>query len=126
MLRQIILSVLGVLFVLFAYFQWNDPDSLKWIVYYLMIAALFFASLAKKNKFLYIYAILTLSLIWMITLLPTAIEWFNDGMPTIVESMKASDPYIELVREFLGLVISIIALLYLLFDLRKLKSKSNI
>ena len=123
MVRKISLSVLGVLFLLFAYFQWNDADGLKWILYYVMIAALFFTSLFNKNRGKYIYCVLGLSVLWMITLLPAAIDWFKDGMPSIVESMKASSPYIELVREFLGLVISVLALVYLLFDLRRQKLK---
>ena len=77
----------------------------------------------QVNKAVYIYAIVFLSAIWMISLLPNAITWVKDGMPTIVESMKASSPYIELVREFLGLLISILMLLFLLYDNRRANTK---
>jgi hypothetical protein len=36
------------------------------------------------------------------------------GMPTIVGSMKAEEPHIELVREFGGLLLAVAALVYLL------------
>ena len=121
--RKILLGCLGAIFLLFAYFQWNDPDSFKWIIYYLVIAVLSFASLFQVNKAIYIYAMLILSAIWMISLLPNAITWVMDGMPTIVESMKASSPYIELVREFLGLLISILMLLFLLYDNKRATPK---
>ena len=121
--RKILLGCLGAIFLLFAYFQWNDPDSFKWIIYYLVIAVLSFASLFQVNKARYIYAMLILSAIWMISLLPNAITWVMDGMPTIVESMKASSPYIELVREFLGLLISILMLLFLLYDNKRATPK---
>ena len=121
--RKILLGCLGAIFLLFAYFQWNDPDSFKWIIYYLVIAGLSFASLFQVNKARYIYAMLILSAIWMISLLPNAITWVMDGMPTIVESMKASSPYIELVREFLGLLISILMLLFLLYDNKRATPK---
>ena len=125
--RKILLGCLGAIFLLFAYFQWNDPDSFKWIIYYLIIGVLAFTSLLQVNKPVYIYAMLILSAIWMISLLPNAITWVKDGMPTIVESMKASSPYIELVREFLGLLISILMLLFLLYDARRTAraSKTN-
>lgn len=55
----------------------------------------------------------------MLTLLPGALDWIQDGMPSIVESMKASSPYIELVREFLGLGIALLVILLMLFFEKK-------
>ncbi|GLR17989.1 transmembrane 220 family protein [Portibacter lacus] len=119
MLRKISLSLLGTIFLLFAYFQWNDPDSVKWIIYYLLVAGVIFGTAFRINRKAYIYIMLAVSTIWMFTLLPNAMEWVNDGMPSIVDSMKASSPYIELVREFLGLFISIVVLVTLLVVERK-------
>ena len=121
MVKKIGFSFLGIIFLLFAYFQWNDPDSLKWILYYLMISGMCFASAFGTNKKVYILMMIAVSVIWLLTLLPGAIEWVNDGMPTIVDSMKASSPYIELVREFLGLLISLVVL-GLLFIAERVKT----
>jgi hypothetical protein len=122
MASKMVFSFFGILFLLFAYFQWNDPDSLKWILYYLFIAGMSFATAFEVNKKLYLYLMIAISAFWMITLLPGAIDWIQDGMPSIVESMKASSPYIELVREFLGLLISLLMLLGLLiFEIRRSK-----
>lgn len=119
MAKKIILSFLCFVFLLFAFFQWNDPDGLKWIVYYLIVAALCFLSLINKNRMTYIYLMLGLTVLWMILLMPSAINWINDGMPSIVDSMQASSPYIELVREFLGLFITLLVLILLLLMERK-------
>ncbi len=119
MASKIIFSIFGTLFLLFAYFQWNDPDSLKWILYYLLVAGMCFATAFGKNKKLYLYLTIGMTSIWLITLLPGAIAWLQDGMPSIVDSMKASSPYIELVREFLGLLISMIMLVALLIFERR-------
>ena len=113
-MRKVAFSVLGVLFLLFAYFQLNDPDSFKWIFYYLLIAGLCFMTGFKVGKLIYIYMMLAVSLIWMFTLFPDAVAWVRDGMPSIVESMKAETQYVELVREFLGLLISSVVLVVML------------
>ncbi|WP_235297715.1 transmembrane 220 family protein [Portibacter marinus] len=125
MARKIGCSIVGLLFLLFAYFQWNDPDGLKWIFYYLIVSLLSFATAFKKNKELYIYITIVATFIWMTFLLPGTIAWIRDGMPTIVESMKASSPYIELVREFLGLLIALITLLSLLLVEIKFHNKKE-
>ena len=41
---------------------------------------------------------------------PDIINWFKQGMPSIVESMKAESPHVEFVREFFGLLIMILSL----------------
>jgi hypothetical protein len=38
------------------------------------------------------------------------LEWARMGFPTITGSMKAEEPHIEVVREFLGLLIAVLAL----------------
>ena len=44
------------------------------------------------------------------------------GMPSIVETMKANKPYVELTREFGGLVVCVVALLFVYFQSRKVSS----
>jgi len=125
MFKKTAFSFLGILFLLFAYFQWNDPDSMKWIIYYILIAALAFATAFQKNRLLYVILMMGVTLIWMLSLLPGALDWINDGMPSIVESMKASSPYIELVREFLGLGISFLVLVFILVAEKKHGKRSK-
>ena len=104
---KILNIILALLFTLFAYFQYNDPDPWLWIAIYLAVAVICgFAAFKKYNR----WAILTLLgglAVYGAMLLPDFVTWLGDGMPTITGSMKAESVYIELVREFLGLLILI-------------------
>ena len=97
--------VLAAIFVLFAYFQWNDPDPWLWILLYLTTAAVLIGSHYQKLPRWVLPAGLGIMTIWLLTLLPDFINWVQMGMPTIAASMKAEAPHIELTREFLGLFI---------------------
>ena len=54
-----------------------------------------------------------------ITFIPDFIDWIDKGAPSIASEMKATEPHIELVREFGGLLICLAALLFLLFQQKK-------
>jgi hypothetical protein len=43
---------------------------------------------------------------------PTFAQWISSGMPSIVDEMKASTPYIEFAREYLGLCLCLIVLIF--------------
>lgn len=57
-----------------------------------------------------IYAGMIVCLIWMGTLFKDFIHWIQMGMPSIVDEMHTTKPHIELVREFLGLLLAMIGL----------------
>ena len=40
------------------------------------------------------------------------VDWVKKGMPSITGSMKAESPHVEYLREFLGLFIILLALLF--------------
>ena len=102
---KILNLILALLFILFAYFQLNDPDPWLWITIYLVVAGICaFAAFGKSNRWVIIIGIAGLTIYWAM-LLPDFIAWLGEGMPTITGSMKAASPHIELVREFLGLLI---------------------
>ena len=103
--------ILGLLMLLFGYFQLNDPDPYGWVVVYLATAIICF--LAGMNKYYrpVIMAALVVSLLWGASLIPDFYNWIVNGADSIVGSMKAEEPHVELTREFLGLVL-ISAVLY--------------
>jgi len=113
---------IAAIFALFAYFQLNDPDPEKWVVLYGTVALLWGAAAFDRYFLPLIYIVLVASAIWMISLLPDFINWLQTGAESIVGSMKAEKPHIELTREFLGLLIVIIALESLR---RKARRKQN-
>jgi hypothetical protein len=106
--------------VLFAYWQLNDPDTVRWIAMYLSVATV--AGMAAFGSVWrpLIYVALGAAVIWLATLIPDFVHWVRMGMPTITGSMKAEAPHIELTREFLGLAICGSTLMaYLRWDLRR-------
>ena len=60
-------------------------------------------------------------LIGVVIMIPDLIRWLRMGAPSITGSMHAETPYIELTREFFGLVICLLAMLFLLFRGKKIR-----
>ena len=102
--------LVAVLFALFAKWQLNDPDWPLWVLMYGSVAAIGLWNFLSRPPWWLVYAVLTVSAVWMLTLVPDLINWITDGMPTIAGQMKAESPHIELTREFFGLLISTIVL----------------
>ncbi len=118
LMKWVHLSI-SVLFMLFAIVQWNDPDAFIWILMYVVVSAVaFLAFKGKSYPWLNagVTAILIVSILFYV---PDVVDWFGDDMPNIADSMKASSPYIELVREFFGLFISLVAMTFYLIISKK-------
>ena len=115
--------LISLVFVLFALVQYNDPDPARWMLVYLAVA--FHAFFSKKEWYKNIYrTILLLSIFIAFSLyLPDVVHWFKEGMPNITTAMKADSPYVELVREGLGLLLCLVAVYF--FKTQTKKSNSN-
>jgi ABC-type multidrug transport system fused ATPase/permease subunit len=113
------LSLAGF-FILFAVVQLNDPDPLFWTTVYGVMALVSVLAAFKKYNIWLMLAILAVLIFELFRLFPSISAWVDQGMPSIVESMKAEDPHIEFVREFLGLFICLITLLFHYFTFRKM------
>lgn len=104
---KVTLHILVILvFLLFAYWQLNDPDPVRWISIYLGVAIS--AALAMARRYFPIIPLIgcIVCLAGLIYLSPDFISWIKEGMPTITGQMKAESPHVELVREFLGFLIA--------------------
>ena len=113
---KIINILLGILFALFALAQYNDPDSLKWIMVYLFVSILSFLAYKGIHKQMTLVIAMVLILGWLGYLLPGFVNWLQEGMPSITDEMKTTKTHIEVVREFLGLFLAFCALLFLFFQ----------
>ncbi|MBK6479466.1 MAG: transmembrane 220 family protein [Saprospiraceae bacterium] len=102
--------VLALMFVLFALVQYNDPDPYIWAPYYLLIAAICFIQFRQRKYPWLVWSALLLTIAWSAFYIPDVIDYFKMGEPNIASEMKATTPYIENMREFLGLVICLITL----------------
>lgn len=103
---------LTALFLVSAVLQFNDPDPWLWVGIYLACAAICgFAAFGKYNRWA-ILLVMAVCIYELSTLLPAFRQWMGDGMPSITESMKATAPHVELVREFLGVAICLVVLVF--------------
>ncbi|NJK83793.1 MAG: hypothetical protein HC912_08225 [Saprospiraceae bacterium] len=110
-MMKIFYLILSLLFFLFGLAQINDPDPWLWLTWYFFVAILLGMAAFKRFFNLAIWIGIGAALSGFVFLMPDFMQWFNDGMPSIVSSMKAESPYIELVRETLGLLLSLFALI---------------
>lgn len=100
-------------FTAFASLNLNDPDPWVWLLAYLAVAVLFALAAFGRADRRVSGALCAALAVWMCTMLPGMVDWVLTGMPSIVASMKATEPHIEVVREFLGLFIAVVCLLVL-------------
>jgi len=100
----------AALFSLFAYFNLNDPDPLAWVSAYGITALLFVIAAFGRSQRSAIGGVALILFVWMCTMIPGMVDWFQLGMPSITGEMKATDIHVEVVREFLGLFIAVVAL----------------
>jgi len=113
--------IVVVVFLLFAIVQLNDGDAIKWVPPYLLIAYIAFNAYRDRYFLIGTAIVLIFYLIWMSTYITHMQSWISDGMPSITESMKAESPYIELSREFFGLLLCALAALYYLIKAKRLR-----
>ena len=114
--------VLAILFALFGYFQLNDPDPYLWVAMYGGLAVI--SGFAAFNKFSLPVIIGGMALcgIGALMTIPSLFEFMtNDDGMTIKEGMSYDYPYIEESREFGGLLIGFLTLLFFFFQARKAK-----
>lgn len=118
-MKNITNILVGILFLLFAYFQINDPDPAAWIAIYAAVGILSLVAIFQKLPTWLPLVGIGVCIAWTIALLPEFINWLQMGAPSITESMKAEKPHIEYTREFLGLIICGIGFGFLYFQARK-------
>lgn len=103
---KIVYWVLAILFALFAAVQYNDPDPFQWILLYSGPAVLYALAALGRVYRPAIWLWLGICVLWALVYVPDFWHWIQIGAPSIVETMKADKPYVELTREFLGLVVA--------------------
>ncbi|MES2649076.1 MAG: transmembrane 220 family protein [Bacteroidota bacterium] len=120
-------SIFIILFVLFAVLQYNDPDPYVWIPIYLFAAYLCWCSYRKNYKPQLFQIALVVFILYDLYLFfdkTGVLNWaVQHQSESIVQTMKATKPWIEETREFFGLLIVIIVLIINMIYLRKLKTK---
>jgi hypothetical protein len=118
---RILNFVLAVMFLVFAFLQVNDPDPVLWILIYGIMAVFcvmaMFAYYPRKVLWGALIALLAYSVIYV----PGVREWWGtpDHSALFDNVAKMEHLYIEEAREFLGLMICVIVLVFYLIVSRK-------
>jgi len=117
---KILKIILGILFLLFAYFQLNDPDPLIWVSIYVLIGIMSLASAFNISSRYAILGAMVICLVGGLVSFPGVWDYVtNQDGKTIMEGMSNDKPYIEQTREFGGLLIGLLALTFLYIQDRK-------
>jgi hypothetical protein len=97
---------MGVYFAICVALQWNDPDPYSWMPMYgaAMIACIL-TSLGRLRPWISI-AVGLVALVWAIALAPSVFG--HASFSSMFQSMKASNPEIEISREMYGLLIVVV------------------
>jgi len=114
------------IFILSAALQYNDPDPLVWMPIYLYAAWLCYKSIKQQynSRLYYLGLIIYFSYaIYLFFDKDGVLSWGTEhNAENIVQSMKATKPWIEETREFGGLLICILALF---LNMRYLSGRKN-
>lgn len=98
--------VVAGLFLLFAFFQLNDPDPWGWVVVYSWVGIVALLTFWRKPQRKWMALLGLIGVIGAgIYLFPGFQQWVSAGAPSLAGEMSADQPEIEYAREFLGLLL---------------------
>ena len=118
---RIVSFILALMFLIFAFVQVNDPDPIIWILIYGSMAVI--CVLAAFNifprKFLIFLGVVYF--LYSIYYFPGVEEWIGSNNKSMLldNVAKMEFSYIEESREFLGLMICVVVIVFYLIKSRK-------
>jgi len=110
---RLVHAIVAMVFVFMAAIQLNDPDPAYWIVVYVAVAAVPAARIFgyRLRKVVLIAGGMVLA--GFIIALPGAVDYLASGdFASISGKMLGEKPYVESAREFIGLLMAAVCLLY--------------
>jgi hypothetical protein len=115
---RIISYLIGIIFVLFALVQLNDPDFMIWVMAYMLPATLAFVFTHRKQNKLVLGIMAIIYLVAAIALFPPSIgDWISAEEKS--KSLGMTLPGIEEARESMGLFLCFLAIAFFWFKTRK-------
>ena len=107
--KSMINWIIAGIFILFAAFQWNDPDPFLWIGFYGALALMIILHQLGFNMQTFFGISAALVLAYGLYLFPSCLRWVQAGMPSLTGEMQAGTPEIEAMRELGGVLIVFVA-----------------
>jgi hypothetical protein len=114
--------LLAIMFMLFAFVQVNDPDPVIWILIYGIMAVFSIMAIFEFYPKKFLIAVLVLYVLYSFVYIPGVAEWLRtENKAALFDNVaKMENLYIEESREYLGLLICVIVLIFYLYRSRKL------
>ncbi len=111
--KKIFNIILCILFIIFALLQLNDPDGILWFAIYFIVAIIcLYSNFKPIPKLLLIIAIIAL-LAYAVFHFSLFIDYLNtENKEEIFGEMVYDKPYLEGTREFIGLLIAALGVMY--------------
>lgn len=118
--KKTINIILCVIFILFAVMQLNDPDGIIWFLIYALVAGICLYSAFKRVPKFALWLVIIGLLSYSAFHLTLFIDYLQtDNKEEIFGEMVYEKPYLEGTREFLGLWIAALAIIYQLKTRKK-------
>jgi len=117
---RILNAFLTLMFLAFAFVQVNDPDPILWILIYGAMAALSVMAIFEYFIPAFMYALAVGYAVYLVILFPGLMDWYNSPDRSLLfdDIAKMQYYFIEEAREFLGLLICEIVLVFYIFRAR--------
>lgn len=111
--KVLINIILFVIFALFAVVQLNDPDPIHWFLLYGLVAAVSLTANYIKIPKGIIWILFTAFMVYAAFHFNYFVDWLRiDSKEEIFGEMVYEKPYLEGTREFLGLIMAALGLLF--------------
>ncbi len=108
---KIINVLLTIVFILFASFQYNDADTVTWMLLYGFVAVMSALAIFKRYSLPLLLAGILVFAFYFLYLSPSILAWIQSG-DDLMDQMSTNTPYIEESREGLGLLLGLIVLVF--------------
>jgi hypothetical protein len=107
--------------MIFAFLQLNDPDPVIWILIYGIMAVVCVLAMFNYYPRIVLLSLLAFYSIYSIFYFPGVKEWLaQDDKARLFDNVaKMEHPFIEESREFLGLMINVLVLVFYLIRSRR-------
>ncbi|TGL59320.1 hypothetical protein EHQ58_08725 [Leptospira ognonensis] len=109
-------AILAALLLFSALVQYNDPDPLHWMFLYGLGAFLCASASFGKYHPNLIFICIGACLLQLMIVFDGTVQWYFQGVENILSTpMSKEKPYIEEVREFFGVMIVFVSMIWLSF-----------
>lgn len=103
--------LIAVVFFVFAAIQFNDPDPMYWVAVYCDTAFVALASAFRRSYIIWTAIVTGMTIAGLLIAAPGFVDYIGAGdTAAIFGEMRGSKIFVESAREFIGLLITLIAL----------------